>query len=1486
MDLTTSELSEHSITAASTLSAAMEHQGTLFDYGTMITHLDTPNISLAVLQSIRIVPHAYSPLAGLGAPGQKLLEPLVKNPEYRAHCQQSGANPDTLVLTVDGNKVKYEATSEDGTRTVILGLPTKQELIDLMPAINLAAVKLGGVIRSDGAIKLVQMINYYGILPWNPKDTTEHRATIHNLEEKRARHSLQLGIGVDIDACPRTPNQHDKKTLKAIQRVKPTFTMDNLTSQLTNSKITDIVKQFLPKTESSLFHHLEKNTSPRATADKVRTTPTVVLEDILRSPESERLGNALLEGLNWYGGQPDEDASAEVRIKLISKAIRLWTNMSSNDSPEDIAGYPWHKRSNWGKSYPRIWAEFERHLFDSKRASSMTEARLLARLFQSEFPREFQISDTPADLPYSSSVVWVNFVHGVLIAEAMEPDLLQRMTFQQLVDLPLQRSMQATAEELELIALARIPPTLEWAITNDVIFERADSDYSQEEIERSVKALDEHTDALRKAIIQLDVMHPERSAITEREMKAYFGGEHPISSATIFGETRTVSGNINTSSAFTSDGRKLIEDFGPIGGGRPTRPLADKVYSFKDVYMSWKWTKNKTWFITTSDGVSRSKHRISFNADRTIKTTAHWLPETLTRNPLPDIEKIFESEFNNYLTLTKSAYQTLLKSQFFSLPYDDRQAIEKGEIKMFTLRKPTDEIGKANETAEITLPLRLRMGFILQVDYKTKISYYECLPKAGIIRERTDVSASMLGGKEEKEQIEGSFVPDVPVVRGKSVPFDWDAHETGTPPKKNATCTAIIDQFGETFSAPSPSPDSEYSSSGVSGFSQALKLADYIAHHFFYYDEKQFYAVARGTTEIEKVKNRPYFTQRIKDFIPFFGSISDLLSNDPNKQLWGFYGLFFDVASFAFPVGKFTSGSMKLASTTVRSGIRAALPEFRMLVTKLSISLVQNTIPFYGLPTLGLRLLRGALRGLYTGFKSLLRPAYKSIQNAAGRAGRYSVISGLPQIDPGRWTPLTNSDRLATLRGLPDVPVRNVGSPTRSAHYLIDPLSGKPYGRRLKVSESELSIGPSLYPTVGKNSDSVLCNIPENTRVREMPEVDGRTTMYLDDVAYRLDGNILRRVSLIDDSEALKLVPCRLTRVIAETVCINSFVSTTPAPTPSIGSIDETKGYALWFGDQLSTPQTWHQNQYLTRDGGLYRITNNVPRRVHDDLRTLGFSQNYLVPRRTITATIEFRKGIYARINIPGTYEQATDIQRVAAVVVPAIDDTAIHVFTRVNTDKYYLATVPKGNSLSEPLKFKRLTPAEMADDMLGGELSRVYTGSLNANNTARLHGVEAVERAMRTMEDIAIPLGTAADPARNMRWLKVDTSPGEALMFDHSTRMIVTSLPEGAATWTRSGVASQPFRQKTAEILDTLFLSPIIKPRLADPYLRIQDTMSRLHHLLPRYARPVNARNIAFADVTTTSGQREIYVSVSGAQGSTLFAVVSELGCQSGTAG
>ncbi|APC18223.1 hypothetical protein BLL42_21765 [Pseudomonas frederiksbergensis] len=1432
---------DSSVPTTSSPTTAQAHSGQLQDYELLLTALRREVGSLSRFSQTLLRPSAFSPLDQENETGQGALQQLIKDSDYRTLCQKNKVSPDYLIVTLKDEAFVYETSNRDGADKTELTLTGNATWQGLQTQIEKSVPLMGGQIRYDRLVSVPRIATFYGMTPWDPTHTADHQAASDALREKIASYKLGLEEDFNIMDLKRVLSSEDRQVV--FQGVPTADSHDELHVQFMSGKIKNAIQTFLPDGVTSPLTHLANDILESATPERVRALPTVFLKRVLQSPDARKLGEHLLSTMDWYGAKPGEESSPHIRVKVIANALQIWFKSQLIEYPDSIAGYDLQSRSNYGKSYQDIRAEFERHLLTSKRAVSEKEAIVMARLYLSQFPAEFRITDIPTDLPYKSSAVWVNFVHGLSLAEARVPDRVRHMSFQQLVDFPLQQSIEASAEELEIIACCRIPPALDWANANGVVRERADSTYSDEEQERALTALEKHTDALKKAIQALDADPPKRTELAEGEMWQLFG--HPL---------------------FISDGRMLIQDFGDdnSGGFIQTPTLKEKTYSFRDVYMSGM-LRTKKWFVTARDGQTKTTARIQINADGEVITTSKWILDAVQQRKLPDLEKLFTSQFNAYLSSSKSAYQTVLESLFSSLPHDNRQAIEYGEVKVYTLRRATSDRTLKNETPAITLPLRLRMGFIVEMSHNGKTSYYECLPRVGIIRKREDFSASMLNGKLNSETVDAVYVDEtITVRRAKGIPFDWAAHETGSQPQKNASCDAIIDQFGEAFTAITPDGYPIPISSN-----RASEVAIFISKKFFYYDEDKLLDAARAETELERKAKRPHWLHSVKDFLPFYGSIQDLNSEDPNRKAWGIFGLLVDIASFAFPIGKFVSGTAKLASTAARSGYRAALPKFSTLSRKLLVSSAQNLNPIDGLPSL----FKGTARGVYRVNTFALRAAVKKIERLAGRSGRYDFVNGLPQItDPGRYRLLAATDDLASIKGIDDVPVRNVGSSASADFRMIDPISAKPYGPRLASNSDNLSLGRSAYQTLAKTDHHITVELAEKAKVREVLEVDGRTTMFIDDVPYRLDGDTLRRVGMFDDSAALKLIPCRPRRAPEGTTCPISYVNGKPFATPTAGSFDETKDYAPWFGDRISTPDArpGQDQSFLALDGVVYQGSGNTLTKFDGDLTTLGFSKKWLVPNKTIPATLEFQKGIYGRIMVKGTYEGANDSHKVGAIVAQSLDESTTYVFTRLNTDKYYVATLLKGQDLREPLVLNRLLKADVAPGTVGAELQRVYTGSLSANNIARIHGVDALERAMKTMDEIAIPIGTTAAPTSNMKWLKVDTSPSEALMFDHSTRMIVTKLENGATTWSRSKVAPEAFRQRTVEIFDTLFLEPSITLKNADSALRIDSTMKKLHDLIPRKQRPRNPRNIAYAEVTKTDGKREVYVSVSGAQGAT----------------
>ncbi|MFJ2687337.1 hypothetical protein ACIOYV_26760 [Pseudomonas sp. NPDC087342] len=1405
---------------------AQLHTGQLEDYQLMLSAMNEPPNLVHLFNPIPIGP--FSPLHRVSEDGLNALWHLLRDRDYINMCTKHQIKHGDLNVTLEEGQYVYRGWSNEGYK-VTLDLMEQASWQALKHRIERAATLLGGQINSNRTISLGRMCGFYGLVPWKPRHPQEHPAAINALQEKIASHQLRLEDDFDILVLRRRPTDKDRAVFRAHRRDSPEpsqIDIQKIHAGIIRAEIIDTLNQFRPDQNTSPLTHLANTILADTTLEQVRATPTVYLQKILQSTEAEQLGVLLLSTLDWYGGEIGEDTSPFIKTRLIAQALQLWLTGPTDDHTEEIAGYAWQARANWGKSYQAIQADFETHLLKSKRASSEKEAIVIARLFLPRFPSEFRVTGIPAELAYKSSIVWVNFVTGVNLIKASDPRSLERLNFQQLANLPLLLSENATTETLKYIGLARLMPTLDWAQTYGVIAQKPYDQYTQKEVERALAELDKYTEQLNNAVIQLNEEPPERLSIGKREMAKLFGKD-----------------------AFISDGRKLARKLGPpvsVSRDVPYLPGKDyDYYSFLDVLASGKFDNQEKWRVTEADGTTLSKQWIRINEHRTIKTEGAWpAPESefvglpIVMSPftkLPDVKALFETEFEHYVKKTTAAYETLIRSLIASLPCADRLALEFGAVKIHSLRKESQGIEAQNETPELILPLRARNGLILQATHAGNTTHYELLPKAGVIRRLEKLESGLFSGalQTERWRVSRSGTVAVSVWRHKDLPFDWDAHSNGSAPRKESRCQAIIEQLGDTLDATPYSAENAALPPQTLSSYRTVKISHAIASGLLFVDPKALRNAAYGQTQFDR-KSAWYekVVAVAKMLVPFWSSIEDLDSGDKTRLIHGAFGLFVDVISFALPIGKFASGSMQLVARSSRLTLRATLPSFRSLTLELVISIAGALNPLDGPLSL--------LNGLSVVMMKLGRAGRFRLMELLGRAGRYNFVRSHPQVgDVGHWKPLVDGEELARVNGVDDVSVRNLASAGKSDYRLVDPLSSKLFGPTLATKSGELSPGRSRYDSLGKIDNHALIEVPEHTRVREVLEVDGRTTIFLDDIPYRLDGDTLRRADLIDD-DALKAIPCRISRAPGTDVCKTRYVTREPAPVPSIGSYDETKGWADWFGDVIYTP-----------------ATDRAPMRAADIAR-----------HANLDATLEFQKGIYGRVmlSVPEPRQQLVDNLRVGAIIVESMDESRHYIYIRINAGDFYVAERLKGQKAHELLTFRK---AETLPKELNAELKTVYTGSLNANNMARIHGTDAVERALKTMEEIAIPIGGHARPPETLQWLKVDTSPGEALLFDHSTRMIVSRLPEGATSWSRSMEASEPFRQRTAEIFDTLFVEKTISTPM-NSNLKIHSTMNKLQKLLPKRLRTQNARNIAYAEVITAAGAREVYVSVSGAQGLT----------------
>ena len=1411
--------------------AAQVHQGQIQDYELLLSFMRLEITSRADFQKSLIRPRTYSPLNQENETGQIALQQLLEDSDYRALCKSHNVSPHYLTVTIKEGAYVYETSNREGENKTILNLSGNPKWKNFRTHIEKSVQLLSGQIRHDRLIPVFRMATFYGITPWDPTHADQHQAAIDALEEKIA--GFRLGLEEDfniLDFRP-SPVKHSLKSSHAglsAAAVRSQVRLLRTHYGLAARDIKRILQTYLPDGKTSLLTHLAGDILSSATVEQIRARPTAFLQKILESPEAETLGTHLLSAMDWYGGKPGEESSPRIRTKVVANALEIWFQSPPTDIPVRIAGYDFQARTHWGKSYPSIRGEFETHLLSSKQASSEKEAIVIARLFLRQFPAEFSVSDIPSDLPYRSSVVWVNFVNGVNLINATDPGALNRFNFEQLTRLPLEQSEGATAEQLENIGMARLLPTLDWAVSQGIIAQKQREAFTQLDIERAQAELDKHIATLNDAIIQLNKEPPKRLSIAQTAVDTNLAPK--------LNRLET------TDKHWYWKEHLLARKRHDYDRGKDTPTFANKAYDYysaADVVASGKFDDRKPWHIAKNDHTVTTL-KLSIDEYRNIQSEGFVSVAKIgPTGTLPDVKKQFDEEFLSHLQSLTAAYATLINNLLASLPYSDRKALELGELKIYTLRQQTFRVEAKHETPEKLLPLRTRNGLLLVTTFNGLTNTIELLPRAGIIRRIDNLAPNQFGGVLTYENWPaGMYSHSVETLSNRTLPFDWDAHATGVKPKSPARCEAIVEQLGHTFLAPSHSIDEVPVSINSS---RGKEISNFIATQLLYQDPKVIRATGYGETALEREDTElEKLRENIKAFVPFWKNIDDLASGDPQRIVNGAFGLSMEVAPFASPIGKFAAGSLRLIVNPGRLALSMRLPAFASTIKQVMILTLQALNPadmavslFQILGAKGLKLVRfGVFR----------------IQQLRGKAGHYDFTRSLPRIrDAGNWKPLASGDQLARIRGIDDVPVRSIVSTSKTSYRLIDPLSSRPYGPAINASTDELLLGRSHYRTLENNDHHTIVELTRNSRVQEVLEVDGRTTLFIDDQPYRLQDGVLRRADLVED--AYKTIPCRPPRAPRFEVCRTSYVLRDPAPTPDIGSFDNTKGWAPWFGDLIYTP-----------------ATGKMPIRI-SALRT----------KHSLQATMEFQKGIYGRfmVSIPVAGEPLVDNIRAGAIIVEAMDGSKHYVFMRLDAGDFYVAECAKGQSLTDMLTFNKATTPPTA---LEKELRTVYTGSLLANNMVRIHGQPLAERALKAIDDIAISIGGHANPPETLKWLKVDTSPAEAILFDHSTRMIVRTSVDGAATWSLSRAAPDSVRETTAEIFNTLFARQAItfasSTHAGPGALRIDDTMMQLQRLISsRTGRPVHhPRNIAFAEIKTKTGAHEVYVSVSGQQGDTAF--------------
>lgn len=255
---------------------------------------------------------------------------------------------------------------------------------------------------------------------------------------------------------------------------------------------------------SRLINHL-----PGHLRKAMTDSPSIALDQLLRTPEAQRLGKLIRRELNLA----NTPTSA---IESLSVALVQELDPGLGKSPFNLAGYNLYSGDNAGASVAEIVKRFTAHL-----AGKIGDegAAVAARLLLSAAAPEFLVKNIPPNLVYGSHT-WTNFCIEVSRIEQQVPGAAANMTFSQVMAFG--NTPPVSIEGEDQLSVAARDPIIAWGIANRVIDTSASHAYSDAQAEHAQEVLNKQQKELRWASDAMKTAPTTRRELALAELKRVF----------------------------------------------------------------------------------------------------------------------------------------------------------------------------------------------------------------------------------------------------------------------------------------------------------------------------------------------------------------------------------------------------------------------------------------------------------------------------------------------------------------------------------------------------------------------------------------------------------------------------------------------------------------------------------------------------------------------------------------------------------------------------------------------------------------------------------------------------------------------------------------------------------------------------------------------------------------------------------------------------
>ncbi|WP_338580802.1 hypothetical protein [Pseudomonas sp. MAG733B] len=418
---------------------------------------------------------------------------------------------------------------------------------------------------------------------------------------------------------------------------------------------------------------------------------------------------------------------------LLLAALLRFLDPAYGQQRNHVAGYHLTQEANWSAKPSEVISELEKHLIRTGKAGAGT-APALARVLLAGLAPEFLVKNLPDNLVCSSHT-WVMLRIGVARIEQLAPGASAKMTFGQVMEYA--NTSAITVGQDIAVQMLTANPVIDWAIAHGVIARNANETYTQQQLEIALEKLQATREALARAKAYLSAPVPTRESLGLAELTRVFGAGLPF----------------------------LDPCFRATGS-----PMPQFGYSLADLYITGKLAVGE-WQ--------------SSNPQLSIDMVESKLRE------LKNVGDLFTKSFDEYFTQLRTGSESIFKYLVSQLPLEDRQSLEYGKQKYYSLRSEID-VAPGWKNKETLDNSKGRHGILIRSEFQEKVTWYEVFPSSAQIRKRDLTEPLKLGGKLKTSH---DFFPPIKYQAATSQPFDWSAYNNGTAPRDGAVSNIIIDEI-------------------------------------------------------------------------------------------------------------------------------------------------------------------------------------------------------------------------------------------------------------------------------------------------------------------------------------------------------------------------------------------------------------------------------------------------------------------------------------------------------------------------------------------------------------------------------------------------------------------------------------------------------------------------------------------------------------------